>query len=46
MGSHAKPVIISGAGVVGLCLAHGLKKVNCWWKLALSNDGPYGPHLG
>ncbi|KHO02086.1 Aromatic-ring hydroxylase-like protein [Metarhizium album ARSEF 1941] len=28
MGSLAKPVIISGAGVVGLTLAHGLKKAN------------------
>ncbi|KND92092.1 Tetracycline resistance protein from transposon [Tolypocladium ophioglossoides CBS 100239] len=28
MASSAKPVIISGAGVVGLSLAHGLKKAN------------------
>jgi len=27
MGSVVKPVIISGAGVVGLTLAHALKKV-------------------
>jgi glycine/D-amino acid oxidase-like deaminating enzyme len=27
MGSAARPVIIIGAGVVGLTLAHGLQKV-------------------
>ncbi|QUC20874.1 uncharacterized protein UV8b_05115 [Ustilaginoidea virens] len=38
MGCITKPVIISGAGVVGLTLAHGLKKANIPFKVYERDD--------